>query len=165
MRKKIGQAPPPLPSFGQNPKDQLHFFVKPSLTLKSLCIEIFVHQIQPSDISPRNFWSHLPFENGLFSLREAISWEIEDGRTIIFVKYLNSSLSGWTKILPDPSFENSKSKISQTQIYLIYMCLWNRTAAVKIRVNVLPIIRWECKMQLNLYFRKREMAKFPPTCR
>ena len=113
--KTFGQNSPP-PSFGQSPKEQLHFFVKPSLTLKRLCIEVFVHQIQPSDISPQNFWSHLPFENGLFSLREAISWEIEDGRTIIFVKYLNFSLSGWSRILPDPSFEKSKSKISQTQI-------------------------------------------------
>ena len=81
------------------------FFVKPSLTLKSLFIEIFVHKIRASDISPQNFWSHLPFENGLFSLREAISWEIEDGRTIIFVKYLNFSLSGRSRILPDPAFE------------------------------------------------------------
>ena len=33
MDKKFGQGPPPLPSFGQNSKEQLLFFGRPSLSI------------------------------------------------------------------------------------------------------------------------------------
>ena len=59
--QKIKQGPPPPPSFGQNPKEQLLFFVKPSLTQSVRYVGIdLLGQLKSKEVSwskhePRRF--------------------------------------------------------------------------------------------------------------